>query len=85
MRNALDKIGRRDVEIMVSGGFGVEKIRKFINSGVLFDCIGVGSWFYRDRVDFTADVVKMNGQPCAKVGREYKDNARLRLLNWDDV
>ena len=31
-----------------------------------------------DRMDFTADVVMVNGKPCAKVGRKYNPNPRLR-------
>ena len=41
------------------------------------DAYGVGSAFMRGNFDFTADVVKINNQPMAKMGREYRANDRL--------
>jgi nicotinate phosphoribosyltransferase len=29
---------------------------------------------------FTADVVMLEGKPCAKVGRQYSPNPRLELV-----
>jgi nicotinate phosphoribosyltransferase len=80
VRRALDSEGFTDVRIVVSGGFTVEKIRMFEDSGVACDAYGVGSSLFENqgRFDFTADVVIVDGEPCAKVGREYRSNARLR-------
>ena len=41
------------------------------------DAYGVGSSLIRGSNDFTADVVMVEGQPCAKAGREYRPNDRL--------
>jgi nicotinate phosphoribosyltransferase len=41
------------------------------------DIYAVGSSFYQQNVDFTADVVLLDGQPCAKAGRVYRANPRL--------
>jgi nicotinate phosphoribosyltransferase len=68
------------VKIIVSGGFTVEKIRVFEEEGVPVDGYGVGSSLYRGRFDFTADVVRVEGRPCAKVGREYRPNPRLEQV-----
>ena len=77
VRHALDQHGFRDVRIIVSGGFDVEKIRHFEELGVPVDAYGVGSSLFQGRFDFTADVVLVEGKPCAKAGRFYRPNPRL--------
>jgi nicotinate phosphoribosyltransferase len=41
------------------------------------DSYGVGSALLRGENDFTADVVRVDGRECAKVGRRYNPNPRL--------
>ncbi|HXQ29871.1 MAG TPA: hypothetical protein VN848_11475 [Gemmatimonadales bacterium] len=77
VRSALDRAGFAAVKIVVSGGFTVEKIRRFEELGVPVDAYGVGSSLFQGRFDFTADVVRVEGQPCAKVGRSYRPSPRL--------
>lgn len=81
VRDALDAAGHRHVRIIVSGGFTVDKIREFEQLGVPVDSYGVGSSLFQGRFDFTADVVRVDGKPCAKVGREYRGNARLSVVD----
>ena len=80
VRRALDKEGFGDVRIVVSGGFTAEKIRHFEEAGVPVDAYGVGSSLFQGRFDFTADVVRLEGKPCAKVGRSYRPNPRLERV-----
>jgi len=80
VRQALDRDGFKDVKIVVSGGFTVEKIRQFEEQGVPVDAYGVGSSLFQGRFDFTADVVMVEGKPCAKVGRAYRPNPRLERV-----
>ncbi len=80
VRDALDAAGHQHVRIIVSGGFTVEKIREFEQLGVPVDSYGVGSSLFQGRFDFTADVVRLDGKPCAKVGRAYRPNARLSIV-----
>jgi nicotinate phosphoribosyltransferase len=80
VRTALDKQGFRWVKIVISSGFDVHKIRRFVRHGVPFDAVGVGSALFKEKVDFTADIVKINGKPCAKVGRSYNPNPRLKVV-----
>ncbi len=82
VRKALDVEGFTDVKIVVSGGFTVEKIRAFEEAGVPVDAYGVGSSLFRGQgmYDFTADVVMVDGKPCGKVGRWYRPNERLELV-----
>ena len=71
----------RDVKIVASGGFTVERIRQFEAAGVPVDAYGVGSSLIRGQNDFTADVVRVEGRPCAKVGRRYSPNPRLEKVD----
>ena len=78
VRNALDREGFRWVKLIVSGGFNAERVRDFVRRHVPFDAVGIGSAFFHERIEFTADIVKVNGKPCAKVGRSYRPNPRLK-------
>jgi nicotinate phosphoribosyltransferase len=80
VRQALDREGFKCVRIVISSGFDARKIDRFVKAGVPFDAGGVGMAFYRERMEFTADVVKVDGKPCAKVGRYYRPNSRLSLV-----
>jgi nicotinate phosphoribosyltransferase len=77
VRNALDAHGFGHVRIVVSGGFTAEKIARFEREGVPVDAYGVGSSLFHGQYDFTADIVLVEGRPCAKVGREYRPSPRL--------
>ncbi len=77
VREALDGGGFGHVHIAVSGGFTVDKIRMFEEMGVPVDSYGVGSALMGGRYDYTADVVRLDGEPAAKVGRWYRDNPRM--------
>jgi nicotinate phosphoribosyltransferase len=81
VREALDREGFRDVKIVVSGGFTVEKIRQFEEQDVPVDMYGVGSSLFQGRFDFTADVVRVEGQARGKVGRSYRPNPRLEWVD----
>jgi nicotinate phosphoribosyltransferase len=77
VRDALDDTGHPGVQIVSSGGFNADRIRDFEAARVPVDAYGVGSALIRGSNDFTADVVMVDGRPCAKVGREYRPNPRL--------
>ncbi len=80
VRRALDAEGYKHVKIVVSGGFNIEKIRDFEQQRVPVDAYGVGSSLFQGRFDFTADVVMLEGEPCAKVGRAYRPSPRLERV-----
>ena len=81
VRKGLDQGGFSGVKIVVSGGFDVDKIRHFEEQGAPVDGYGVGSSLFQGRYDFTADVVLLEGQPCAKVGRFFRPNDRLEPVD----
>ena len=82
VRSALDEAGFPDVRIIASGGFNVERIRRFEREQVPVDAYGIGSALVANRgdFDFTADIVRTDGRPCAKVGRVERPNRRLELV-----
>jgi nicotinate phosphoribosyltransferase len=79
-RNALDEDGYDYVKIVVSGGFNAARIQAFEEAGVPVDAYGVGSSLIRGSNDFTADVVMVDGRPCAKEGRGLRPSDRLSLV-----
>lgn len=78
----------RNVKIVVSGGFGPDKIRKFERLGVPVDIYAVGSWLFNNNggtvTDFTGDVVrvKIHGEwvDMPKVGRRPLENPNLERV-----
>jgi nicotinate phosphoribosyltransferase len=84
VRRRLDEVGGHDVQIAVSGGFTVEKIRRFEAAHVPVDVYAVGEHFFSGSVPFTSDIVGYyEGEkfvPCSKVGREFQENPRFQRL-----
>jgi nicotinate phosphoribosyltransferase len=80
VRNALDTEGFGEVKIVASGGFTVARIRAFEEEGVPVDAYGVGGSVQEGHWDFTADVVRLDGRPQGKTGREMRPNARLEKV-----
>ena len=80
VRDALDDAGHGHVHIVCSGGFDAARIRQFEAEGVPVDAYGVGSSLIRGQNDFTADVVRVDGRPCAKAGRGFRPSDRLELV-----
>ncbi len=80
VRAALDAAGHRHVRIVVSGGFDAARIREFEAAAIPVDAYGVGSSLIRGANDYTADVVRVDARPVAKVGRAEADAGRLDIV-----
>jgi nicotinate phosphoribosyltransferase len=84
VRRRLDEAGGTGVKIAVSGGFNPAKIREFERAGARVDVYAVGEHAFQGSTPFTSDVVGYydNGRlvHCAKVGREYRPNPRMKRL-----
>lgn len=94
LRSALDEAGFTHVGIIASGGFTPAKIEAFEEAGVPVNGYGVGSSLLghnngagglHSGLDFTADVVEVDGIPEAKVGRHYTENPRLERVDWEGI
>jgi len=76
-REAFDEMGAKELKIVVSGGFNAERIELFEKMEVPADLYGVGASLLKKKIDFTADIVEVDGTPCAKYGRGKCDHSRL--------
>lgn len=85
VRDALDAEGATAVKIIVSGGFKADKVRAFVSAGVPVDGFGVGSSLLRGSNDYTADIVRVDGRPCSKVGRAEVPSDRLVAVDLSEV
>ena len=82
LRNELDHAGFPHVKIIVSSGFNPEKIALFEKEKAPVDLYGVGQYLIKVRTNFTGDLVMLNGQPEAKVGRGNFDTKRLKKVRF---
>ena len=71
IRDLLDSMSAKEVSILLSGGFDLEKVRAFKAAEAPMDGIGTGSWV--KFATFTADVIRVfednRWTPCCKAGR----------------
>ncbi len=84
VRARLDLAGHAHVQIFVSGGLTVERLRQFRESGLPIAGFGVGSAISSaPPIDFTADIKAIGGHPVAKRGRipGLTPNPALRRLS----
>jgi nicotinate phosphoribosyltransferase len=78
----------KDVRIIVTGGFNVNKINEFEELGVPVDIYGVGSSLLENSTetnnDFTADIVRVKAdghwKELCKIGRQPCDNPNLERI-----
>ena len=70
------------MKIIVSGGLTAKRVAEFEALGVPADTYAVGSSFFDGNINFTADIVKVDGEDCAKAGRKYLPNDRLKLVEF---
>ncbi|HKL84176.1 MAG TPA: nicotinate phosphoribosyltransferase [Bacilli bacterium] len=83
IRETLDAHGFNHVKIIVSSGFDVKKIAYFESLNTPVDTYGVGSSFVRNTtVGFSGDLVLIDGEHEAKVGRKDIANPRLKPVAY---
>jgi nicotinate phosphoribosyltransferase len=80
VRNALDAEGFGDVQIVVSGGFDADRVQEFEDENVPVDAYGIGSAAYKGTFDFSADIVRVDGKPQSRTGRQLKENPKLEKV-----
>jgi nicotinate phosphoribosyltransferase len=91
LRAALDREGFSNIGIIVSGGFTPARIRQFEDAGVPVSGYGVGSSLLGHNrgagdglisgCDYTADIVRVDGELESKVGRAWQPNPLLVRLD----
>ena len=83
----------RGTQIVVSGGFNLERVARFEREGAPVDSYGIGSAFLsndrRSNSDFTMDIVRVkdNGRwvDMPKVGRRPCDNPDLERVDLSEI
>lgn len=82
LRKALDEEGFNHVKIVVSSGFTAEKVAQFSKENAPVDTYGVGGSLIKCTRSFTGDVVNINGEAMAKVGRSEMFSDRLKIVKF---
>lgn len=83
LRKALDDNGYNHVKIVVSSGFGKDKIKEWVKLGVPVDLYGVGTSFVNNTTcGYTGDLVVLDGMEEAKEGRGNYASSRLKKVNY---
>ena len=83
LRKALDDEGFNYVNIVVSSGFGADKIKQWKEAGVPVNLYGVGTSFVNNMTcGFTGDLVVLDGQDEAKEGRANYPTDRLEKVQY---
>jgi len=77
VRRVLDQAGFEHVKIVVADDFTPERIRAYEQAEVPVDAYAVGRYLLRGDFPYTADVVEVDGRPCARAGAHYRPNPRL--------
>lgn len=72
-REAMDKAGFKNVRIVCSSGFDVDKCRVMADVNAPIDVIGTGSFLPKIWTETyaTADIISYDGEPRVKLGREF--------------
>ncbi|MBE6135699.1 MAG: nicotinate phosphoribosyltransferase [Erysipelotrichaceae bacterium] len=83
LRKALDDEGFTYVNIVVSSGFGADKIKQWKKDNVPVDLYGVGTSFVNNMTcGFTGDLVVLDGRNEAKEGRSNYPTNRLQKVDY---
>ena len=82
LRKALDAEGYNHVKIVVSSGFTASKVAMFTKENAPVDTYGIGGSLIKCTRSFTGDVVNINGQQMAKVGRHEMFSERLKEVKY---
>ncbi len=81
VRRTLDSNGYKNVKIIISGNMDKNKIESLLMKNSEFDIVGVGEFFIKNSVRFTADLVMNGNEHEAKFGRKLVINS-LNKLVW---
>jgi nicotinate phosphoribosyltransferase len=84
VRWELDLRGWRNVKIAVSGGITEENIEELVRAGV--DAFGVGTSISSAKsIDYSMDIVELEGKPCAKRGKLGGRKMVYRCDSCDEI
>lgn len=82
VRNFLNENNGKHIQIVVSSGLNLEKIKELEELKAPVDFYGVGAYFNKSSTHFTCDLVKIENENFAKFGRKYLDTKKMYLWNF---
>ncbi len=82
VRKYLDENNGKHIKIVISSGLNLERIKKLEALKAPVNFYGVGAYFNKTSTHFTCDLVKINGDNFAKIGRKYLDTKKMYLWNF---
>jgi nicotinate phosphoribosyltransferase len=77
VRRILDQAGFEHVKIVVADDFTPERIRALEQADIPVDAYAVGRYLLQGDFAYAADVVEVDGRPCAQAGVHCRPNPRL--------
>ncbi len=80
VRRVLDQSGFEYVKIVVADDFTPERIRAFEQADIPVDAYAVGRYLLQGDFVYFADVVEVDGRPCARAGVHCRPNPRLSAV-----
>lgn len=81
LRKELDNHNFKYIKIIVSSGFNYKKIKEWLKLNIPVDIYGVGSaLIFENKIDFTGDLVEIDGIKEAKRGRFDIISKRLKKI-----
>lgn len=80
VREKLDQCGFKNTKIIISSSVNLKNIREYENENIPIDIYGVGKSFLNINVNFTGDLIKLNGEYLAKEGRNQNIDIYLKNM-----
>ena len=84
VRNKLDELGYKNTKIIVSSSINENSILNYEKQKTPIDLYGVGKYFMNVNVNYTGDLIKLNGKYLAKYGRDENIDsylAKMKTIN----
>lgn len=84
VRNKLDELGYEKTKIIISSSINLDMIRNYEFDKTPIDVYGVGKSFINININYTGDLIKLNGQYLSKEGRSQNIDhllSKMKTIN----
>ncbi|MCF0217419.1 MAG: nicotinate phosphoribosyltransferase [Malacoplasma sp.] len=80
VRSKLDELGYQNTKIIISSSINAQIIEEFEREKIPVDIYGIGKYFTEVNVNYTGDLIKLNGKYLAKAGRDQNIDKYLQEM-----
>lgn len=80
VREKLDECGYEKTKIIISSSVNLNAIKEYEKENIPIDIYGIGKYFLNLNVNFTGDLIKLNGKYLAKEGRKQNIDVYLNEM-----